>query len=152
MRIQTAVLGTILVSAASCTSNLDEGTGTFLLHDSAGVSIAESHGAAWAAGEEWSLTADPVLVLGGDIDDPDYQFFRIAGVARGSDGGMVVADRGYQLLRIYGPRGHTSKTLGGLGEDQERSSSCALSPEALEIPSSPWIWQRSRSSAPAGRF
>ena len=115
MRIQVWIIGLSLVAMVSCSPDSEQYSGVFVLRDSAGISIAENKGVAWAGGEEWFLTEEPVLILGGDTDDPDYQFFRVVGVARGSDGGVVVADRGYQMLRVYGPSGQHLGDRGGPG-------------------------------------
>jgi hypothetical protein len=96
------------------------------VRDSAGVRIVTSDAPAWREGEEWRLSAGPVLSIGELDGTPEYQFERIAGALRRADGGIVVADAGLRALRFYGADGKFLRSGGrkggGPGEFEELAS------------------------------
>lgn len=57
----------------------------------------------------------PAIRIGVVDGDPAYQFDRIAGVLRLSDGRIVVANSGTRELRFYDPHGRHLATAGGPG-------------------------------------
>ena len=61
----------LLLAVTACGPDEIEPT-PFASTDSAGVLIAQSSGAAWAEGSEWTLSPDPELEIGAQTGDPDY--------------------------------------------------------------------------------
>lgn len=84
--------------------------------DSAGVAIIRSSGAAWKKGTGWRLPEAPRISIGADLDDEKSSFSAIRGAIRLSDSRIVVADRGNDELRVFGPDGVLLKTVGRSGE------------------------------------
>src|SRR5688572_33431651 len=69
--------------------------------DSAGIRRVLNYEKRWRAGEEWTVSADPVLRIG-MLDGPkEFLFDRIAGVTRLSDGTIVVLNAGDGQLRFF---------------------------------------------------
>ena len=96
------------------------GRSTVVTTDSAGVQIIESHAPSWPDGFSWRLGDEPVLDIGMLEGDPAYEFFRIAGAQRLSDGRIVVAEAGAFEIRYYDSEGNhlhsTGREGGGPGE------------------------------------
>jgi hypothetical protein len=108
-----------LLLAAGCAEG-DATAGRMAVRDSAGVQIVESQSGAWEEGEGWRLSAEPTLRIGA-LDGPaDYQFDRVIGAVRRSDGGIAVADMGLHTIRFYDATGSfisaTGRKGGGPGE------------------------------------
>ena len=74
--------------------------------------------------QEWSIAAEPDLVIGAD-NDPRSDFYRIVGVARLPDGGTVVADGGNQTISVYGAAGELSHRFGRAGKGPGEFTSLA---------------------------
>ena len=79
--------------------------------DSAGIRIIDNAAPAWRAGAEWRLSEQPVLTVGGAAGAAD-RIGRIAGLARLSDGRVVVADQSTQRLGFYDATGHRLQSVG----------------------------------------
>ena len=87
-----------------------------VVRDSAGVRIVENPDAAPDGGTLVTLTDEPVLLIGALEAAPEYQFNRVRGVVRLSDGRIVVADGGSSELRWYDPSGVHLTSAGRQGE------------------------------------
>ena len=102
--------------------------------DSAGVTIVESQVAAWGTGDAWTVDPTPILDIGTLSGDPDYQLFRVSGVARLSDGSIAVAT-GDPMVRLYDPDGVFVRSVGrdgdGPGEFRSLASLQRLNGDAL---------------------
>jgi hypothetical protein len=89
------------------------------------------------AGEQWRLSEAPTIRIGVVAGDPAYQFDRIAGVLRLSDGRIVVANSGTRELRFYDPHGRYLATGGGSGagpgEFRDLASLASLPGDSLLI-------------------
>ena len=72
--------------------------------DSAGIRIVENAQPAWSASDALTLSAAPSLVIGNRVGEA-YEFSRVAGTARLSDGRIVIADGGSLQLRFYDASG-----------------------------------------------
>jgi len=107
-----------MVGSYGCSS--EHGSSYAVITDSAGVQIIESLGNAWPDGYSWRLGEEPRLDIGMLEGDPAYEFFRIAGAQRLSDGRIVVADAGALQIRYYDSVGDhlhsTGRAGGGPGE------------------------------------
>lgn len=89
-----------------------------VVRDSAGVRIVGNPDVAPSpdGGALWTLSDEPVLLIGALEAAPEYQFNRVRGVVRLSDGRIVVADAGSSELRWYDPTGAHLVTAGRQGE------------------------------------
>jgi len=83
--------------------------------DSAGVRIVENAAPTWKAGEEWRLSAEPTLDIGLANGAAAYQFGRVSGAVRLSDGTVVVADGQSRQLRFFDRSGRHVRTVGREG-------------------------------------
>lgn len=59
---------------------------------------------------------EPILEIGGSLDDPEDQLFRVADAVRLPDGRIAVANAGSNEIRIYGARGRLETSFGREGE------------------------------------
>lgn len=73
---------------------------TYVVRDSAGVTIVENTSPAWSSGEEWRVVEPPVVEIGVIDGDQRYQLSRVLGVGRLSDGRILVANGGSQEIRV----------------------------------------------------
>lgn len=65
----------------------------------------------------WSVDADPLIAVGGTTSaDGLHQFGDVAGAARLTDGGVVVADGKQATLEFFSSEGEYVRTVGGKGE------------------------------------
>lgn len=83
--------------------------------DSAGIRIIDNARPTWTPGREWRLSAKPALEIGAAAG-PSYEFTRIAGVTRLSDGRVVVAEQSTLQLMFYDSTGRHLKSVGGKGQ------------------------------------
>jgi hypothetical protein len=95
----------------------------YTVRDSAGVRIVESTGRTWAAGDGWTVSAEPVLHIGvADGGAEEYRFTTIAGPAQHGgtwqlgDGTIVAADFGTRQIRRYTSDGTFINGWGRRGE------------------------------------
>jgi len=84
--------------------------------DSAGVVIAESSGLPETGAGGWVLDQKPSLSIGTLEGDPSYQFHRISGAVKLSDGRIAVSDNGDHELRVYSSDGTFLTRFGREGE------------------------------------
>jgi hypothetical protein len=104
-------LGSTLVGC-----DASEGGELVIRSDSAGVEIVETHRAAWSAGSEWTIKAEPFLTIGEVAGDPPYLFSNIRGVVRFEDGGIVVGDGQSREVRFFDEHGLFVRSVGGPGD------------------------------------
>ena len=83
--------------------------------DSAGIRVVESSTVDPDAGK-WSVAITPRLSIGVEEGAEHYQFSRIGGVARLTDGRIVVGDGGSHQLRLYDSTGVFVAAQGRLGQ------------------------------------
>jgi hypothetical protein len=107
-------LGLFAIGLAACTGDAPR-TGTPIVRDSAGIRIVESVSPRWQEDEEWRISAEPVLDIGGGERDED-QLFRVRASVRLSDGRIVIADGGTNQIRFYSPDGVFLSASGRSGE------------------------------------
>lgn len=90
-----------------------------VVRDSAGIRIVEV-AALPPADLGWSLSDEPRVLIGGDAADDRAQLFRVSGVARRSDGGILIGNSGTSELRLFdadgAPAGSFGRGGGGPGE------------------------------------
>ncbi|HEX2209769.1 MAG TPA: hypothetical protein VHG93_18960 [Longimicrobium sp.] len=116
----TAIL---LLSLAACGG--DARAAGPMVRDSAGIQIVQNDAPAWKKGQEWRVSAEPLLDVGVVDGEAAYQLDDVAGVVRLSDGRIVVADGGSHELRFFSPEGKhlvsAGREGGGPGEFQRIS-------------------------------
>lgn len=138
MRRRTLSALPLLLAAACGPGSSDAAHLT--LRDSAGIHIVESDGPAWGPDDAWRIADQPMLEVGADQDDPDYQFTSMGGV-RGAlpldGGGFAVLDGVSNTLRGFGQDGRLLWTAGrhggGPGEFQLAWTLAALPPDSLLV-------------------
>lgn len=101
-----------LASVVCCAAS---SAGAQVAGDSAGIRIIDNAKPAWSTGREWRLSEKPTLDIGGGTG-ADYQFGRIVGATRLSDGRVVVADQSTLQLKFYDASGRHLKSVGGKGQ------------------------------------
>lgn len=121
--------------------------------DSAGVTIVEYAG--WAPESlPWSVGAEPLVEIGALEGAEAYQFDQIGGVARLSDGRIVVASGGTQDLRYFDPTGRHLRSVGrkgeGPGEFQSIGTLAVLPGDSVAVYD--WNLQRVSFFDPSGTF
>lgn len=120
MRSQTVLTGiTILLATTVSACEGDRGApdaDLVTVRDSAGIEIVENLGPIWGAGEGWTVSPEPNLLLGAVAsDDPAFEFSRIAGATRLSDGRIVVVEGLTAEIRWFDAEGRHLATRGGRG-------------------------------------
>ncbi len=105
----------LLLPALACNGAPDSRE-AFVLRDSAGIQIVESFEPVWSREDAWSVSAEPALTIGVEEGEEPYQFYRIGGAARLSDGRIVVANSGSSELRFFDADGRFLMAAGGGGE------------------------------------
>lgn len=89
---------------------------TFQVSDSAGVSIFESTEPLWSAEEGWTVSPEPLVVIGELEGNETDLLDRVAGARRLPDGRIAILDVGSSRVRIYDPAGEHLFDLGGDGD------------------------------------
>lgn len=111
--VRIGVVCTCLTLPAACEAAPE--ASTFEEADSAGVTLALNSGDAPTPNEGVVVGGDPLLELGTLSGDSLYQFSRIQGGARLSDGRLAILDGGSTQLRIYGADGVFERAWGSEG-------------------------------------
>ena len=94
----------------------DHPTPPTLRRDSAGIEIVESFRPSWGDSVRWHIHSQPLLDLVRSGDGPEHLFYRVGGMARLSDGTIVVANMGSREVRWFTPEGLFVGAVGGHGE------------------------------------
>jgi hypothetical protein len=89
------------------------------------------------AADTWSVSSEPLITIGRLEGDPRYLFEQIAGARLLPDGRVVVADRGFGSVRVYGPDGSFQQEMGrpgqGPGEFEYISSISLFPPDTIVV-------------------
>lgn len=119
-RLVTVVVGTTL--ASGCAEGPNRTAEPMSVRDSAGLRVVENVENQWPGGVPWEVSADPIWTTGAE-GDGGITFGRIDGVARLSNGTVVVADGLGGRIHFISGAGEVRSTLGGLGDgpDEFRS-------------------------------
>ena len=99
----------------ACTAP-DDGAPAVVHRDSAGIAIVESARPAWGDSARWRVHPQPLLDLARSGEGPEHLFYEVSGMARLSDGTLVVANRGSNEIRWFSPDGRFVGAAGGHGE------------------------------------
>ncbi len=114
MRRWESCIALLAVLVASCAGEPDDST-LPTVRDSAGIRIVENTEPQWVNENGWQLSTTPVLQIGVESGDPNYEFERVVSVLRLFDNGIAVADQGAQMIRLYDRNGAFVKSVGGSG-------------------------------------
>ena len=106
-------LGAVTVGACADSERADDQA---IRTDSAGVSMVHYPSLPSLEESRFVLSPEPDLIIGREGAEPAYEFFRIAGVARLSDGSLVVANAGTHELRFFDADAQFLGSTGGRGE------------------------------------
>lgn len=104
----------LLLFAAACADA--GGPASFVVRDSAGIRIVESHRPEWDITGGWSLSAEPMLQIGERDGGEELQFFNVTGGLRFSDGRIAILNSGSNTVRIFGEGGGFITEFGGSGD------------------------------------
>jgi len=106
-----AVAGMVMLSAA-CADRPDTAKTTA---DSAGVRIVTNHSAVPPSGQEWPVSSEPIVELGGGIE-PEVPLLRVTGIAPLGDGRVVVGMNAPPQVLVFEENGSLVGSLGGEGD------------------------------------
>lgn len=110
-----AVLSAACCALAGCGDTDEAARSSSALRDSADVRIVENPEPRWEESQEWRVAEEPALQVGTIDGEEAYQFVRVAGATRLSDGRIVVADGGSARIRFYDADGGHVADAGGSG-------------------------------------
>ena len=88
MRSIRLTLSSALALAAACSGTAGRGAAAPTVRDSAGITIVENTGTAWAEGGGWALADSPMVSIGGLEGEANADMSGIVGVARPPMGGL----------------------------------------------------------------
>lgn len=118
-RTGAAALTLLVATACSATSDRSAEHAS-VVRDSAGVQIVENTHSTELIAPPVTLSAEPLVVLRGSVDDP---LFRVVSVSRTSDGGIALANASSAQLRRYDGNGtllwSSGASGGGPGEFEQ---------------------------------
>ena len=89
--------------------------------DSAGIEIVENHATEWGDSARWSVDPEPEFVIGGTAviespDDPSHLIWQVQGVARLSNGNILVHSGGEEAVFLFEPSGALVTMIGRKGQ------------------------------------
>ncbi len=117
MLARTLVAACLLsVSLSACGEVRTAESEPGVTRDSAGITIVENRTPVWSEVEAWHIADAPALQMGAAEGDPDHEFFQIRGLARLSDGTIVVANGGTSQLQYYAADGTLRLRAGRKGK------------------------------------
>lgn len=93
----------------------------FVEWDSAGITILDNNRPEWDETGAWTVGAEPEFVIGGtgaaeSVEDPAHLIWSIRGLARLSDGRVLVHSGGSETVMLFEPSGELSMEIGRKGE------------------------------------
>ena len=89
--------------------------------DSAGIEIVENHAPEWGDSALWTVDPEPEFVIGGTAviespDDPSQLIWNVRGVARLTNGNILVHSGGEEAVFLFEPTGELVTRIGRTGE------------------------------------
>lgn len=111
MRLEFFAWGVLFVA---CGPSGPSGKSAIIRHDSAGIQITENDLKGLQATCE--LGPSPMVAIGTEEGDEEYQLFRVFGARRLSDGRIALVNQGSQQLRFYDQQGRFVSQTGRAGE------------------------------------
>ena len=91
------------------------------VRDSAGIEIVENHAPESGDSAFWSVDPEPAFVIGGSAvvdtqDDPSHLVWEVRGLARLSDGRVLVHSAGEEAVFLFEPTGELVTRIGRKGQ------------------------------------
>lgn len=111
MRTTASIITLLLLALAGCEIERPGNAGN-TVRDSAGISITESVGPAWGAGDRWRVSETPQTAIGMSGGDQAYELFRPRAAFRLSDGRIVIGNTGTLQIRFYDDSGRHLMDVG----------------------------------------
>ena len=102
------------LTALSC-GVADEDPSLVVREDSAGVEIVEALRPLWGDSSLWRIDPEPMFDLSPGTGEK-HEFDQVVGMSRLSSGLLVVADMGWNEIRLYSPEGGFVASVGREGE------------------------------------
>ena len=122
MRISSRTITALAIAGTACDRPPAEPEApSVTVWDSAGIEIVENHAPEWGDSALWSVDPDPEFVIGGTAviespDDPSHLIWRVRGVARLSDGNILVHSGGEEAVFLFEPSGVLVTMIGRKGQ------------------------------------
>ena len=113
--ISSLITSSLLLLAAACGGAADRGAAAPTVRDSAGITIVENNGTAWAGGKGWTVADSPMVSIGGLEGEANADMSGIVGVVRLSDGRLAVANGVGPDIRFFDASGAHLLTAGRKG-------------------------------------
>lgn len=152
VRASAAVALSVVLSAGCAGS--DEHDATYIVRDSSEVRIVENVAPLWGDEGGWQVALVPILEIGDASGEGLAVFSEVAGVARLSDGRIVVADGASVTIRFFDADGSPLASSGrfgeGPGEYQELSQISTVSGDSIVVMDA--VLQRVTVLGPDGSF
>jgi len=111
-RLYLVAAFTAIVVACAGDGALRDG---FTSRDSAGVKIIESYEPAWAEGEGWRLSEEPLVTIGSADGPAEYSLYRVRGALLLSDRRLLIVNSGTDELRYFDSSGTHLYSVGSDG-------------------------------------
>ena len=105
----------LLVTLNLACGGAGDGAPAVTVRDSAGIRIVENTTPQWQPGQEWRLSAEPVVDIGSVSAGEEYELFQVWSPVRLSNGSIVVVNGGSQELRFYDADGRFVRAAGRRG-------------------------------------
>ena len=122
MRISSRTTTALAFAAAACDPAPPEPEAPRVtVWDSAGIEIVENHAPEWGDSARWTMDPEPAFVIGGSAvvespDDPSHLIWGIQGVARLSNGNILVHSGGEEAVFLFEPSGELVTRIGRKGQ------------------------------------
>lgn len=115
VRSSLLVYALLLNLLAGC-GTADQEIERFVVRDSMGIQIVESHMPLWGSVPGWEVATAPTVRIGLTDGDPNYLFSRVAGAVRTPNETIVVGDGTSNQVRFYDQSGHFLRSVGRTGQ------------------------------------
>jgi sugar lactone lactonase YvrE len=86
-----------------------------VMRDSAGITVVENYGPTWEEGEEWRVSPEPLISVGGAEAPEQYLFANVTGAFLLGNGRIVVADMWSHQVRWFDSQGGFVQAVGREG-------------------------------------
>ena len=116
LTVSSAMTVAVALLLSACSNEERTPDPVSVLRDSAGVVIVENRTAANVDLATWSLSDQPLAVIGAREDEPGHDFTEVVGAFRLNDERIVVGDRGSSEVRFFDEGGRHLRSVGGQGE------------------------------------
>ena len=116
LHVGHATVVAVALLSSACANDGRAPSPVFVTRDSAGIEIVENGAPTHPGVATWSLSEQPLAVIGANEDEPGHQLTEVVGAFRLNDGRIVVGDRGSGEVRIFDEDGRHLRSVGGQGK------------------------------------